>query len=79
MGVLKMNKQSTKIMRRKLRSFKRRLATGEMTYAAIYNSCERYKEHMKRGNSQKVMHSTNLYFKSLFGFYPDEKGWKRHV
>lgn len=77
--ILKMNRESTKIIRRKLRCFQKKKQEGTMTLKDIRCSCDSYNGHMKRGNSFKVMHSTNLYFKSLFGFYPNKKGWEAHV
>ena len=77
--VLKMNKESTKIIRRKLRSFKGKYENGGMTLKDIRSSLDSYHGHMKRGNSYKVCQSTDHYFKSLFGFYPDKKGWNAHV
>ena len=77
--VLKMNKESTKIIRRKLRSFKGKYENGAMTLKDIRSSLDSYHGHMKRGNSYKVCQSTDHYFKSLFGFYPDKKGWNAHV
>lgn len=77
--VLKMNKESTKIIRRKLRSFKGKYENGDMTLKDIRSSLDSYHGHMKRGNSYKVCQSTDHYFKSLFGFYPDKKGWNAHV
>ncbi len=71
--VLKMNKESTKIIRRKLRSFKGKYENGDMTLKDIRSSLDSYHGHMKRGNSYKVCQSTDHYFKSLFGFYPDKK------
>ena len=77
--VRKMNKDSTKIVRHKLRAFRGKLDRGEMTLADIRCSIDSYNGHMKRGHSFKVRQRTNQYFKSLYGFYPDEKGWKSHV
>ena len=57
----------------------RKLDRGEMTLADIRCSVDSYHGHMKRGHSFKVRQRTNQYFKSLYGFYPDEKGWKSHV
>lgn len=74
--VRKMNKDSTKIVRHKLRAFRGKLDRGEMTLADIRCSVDSYNGHMKRGHSFKVRQRTNQYFKSLYGFYPDEKGWK---
>ena len=74
-----MNKDSTKIVRHKLRAFRGKLDRGEMTLADIRCSVDSYNGHMKRGHSFKVRQRTNQYFKSLYGFYPDEKGWKSHV
>lgn len=34
---------------------------------------------MKRGNSYKIRQKTGQYFKGLFGFYPNKKGWVSHV
>ena len=45
----------------------------------IRSSLDSSHGHMKRGNSYKVCQSADHYFKSLFGFYPDKKGWKSHV
>ena len=77
--VRKMNKDSTKIVRHKLRAFRGKLDRGEMTLADIRCSVDSYNGHMKRGHSFKVRQRTNQYFKSLYGFYPDEKGWETHV
>lgn len=77
--VLKMNRDSTSIIRRKLRKFKRWHDEGTFTLQDIRCSYDSYQGHMKRGNSFKVMESTNQYFKSLFGFYPNKKGWESHV
>ena len=66
--ILKMNPASTKIIRRKLRSFYRKWKMGEMTLADIRNSVDSYNGHMMRGNSYKVRERTNQYFKSMFGF-----------
>lgn len=77
--VRKMNRDSTKIVRHKLRAFRGKLDRGEMTLADIRCSVDSYNGHMKRGHSFKVRQRTNQYFKSLYGFYPDEKGWKSHV
>lgn len=74
-----MNRDSTKIVRHKLRAFRGKLDRGEMTLADIRCSVDSYNGHMKRGHSFKVLQRTNQYFKSLYGFYPDEKGWKSHV
>lgn len=77
--ILKMNPASTKIIRRKLRSFYQKWQIGEMTLADIRNSVDSYNGHMMRGNSYKVRERTNQYFKSMFGFYPNKKGWERNV
>lgn len=77
--ILKMNRESTTIMRRKLRSFKRWSDEGTFTMADIRQSYESHKGHMQRGNSFKVLNSTGQYFKSIYGFYPDEKGWLKNV
>ena len=77
--VRKMNRDSTKIVRHKLRAFRGKLDRSEMTLADIRCSVDSYNGHMKRGHSFKVRQRTNQYFKSLYGFYPDEKGWKSHV
>lgn len=77
--ILKMNPASTKIIRRKLRSFYRKWQMGEMALADIRNSVDSYNGHMMRGNSYKVKERTNQYFKSMFGFYPNKKGWERNV
>ena len=55
------------------------MADGEMTLADIRNSVDSYNGHMMRGNSYKVRERTNQYFKSMFGFYPNKKGWERNV
>lgn len=77
--ILKMNPNSTKIIRRKLRSFRGKWERGEMTLADIRCSVDSYHGHMKRGNSFKIREETNQYVKSLFGFYPNKKGWERNV
>ena len=50
-----------------------------MTLADIRCSVDSYNGHMKRGHSFKVRQRTNQYFKSLYGFYPNKKGWETHV
>lgn len=65
--------------RREARYQRRKAKRGEMTLADIRCSVDSYNGHMKRGHSFKVRQRTNQYFKSLYGFYPDEKGWKSHV
>lgn len=77
--ILKMNPESTKIIRRKLRCFKEKHRKGEMTLKDIRCSVDSYHGHMSRGNSFKVCQSTDHYFKELFGFYPNKKGWDTHV
>ena len=77
--VLKMNRDSTIIIRRKLRSFKKWHEEGRMEMKDIRSPVDSYKGHMRRGNSFKVIQSTDHYFKSLFGFYPNKKGWESHV
>ena len=72
--ILKMNKDSTKIIRRKLRSFKR----NGLPLEDVRSSYASYQGHMKRGNSFKIIRKTNKYFQSIFGFYPDKKGWDKH-
>lgn len=77
--VRKMNRDSTKIVRHKLRAFRGKFDRGEMTLADIRCSVDSYNGHMKRGHSFKVRQRTNQYFKSLYGFYPNKKGWETHV
>lgn len=77
--VLKMNRDSTQIIRHKLRSFHQWWMDGTMLLSDIRSCYDSYQGHMKRGNSFKVIQSTNKYFKSLFGFYPDKKGWEQNV
>lgn len=76
---MKMNRESTAIIRRKYRSFKAKIENGSMTLADVRCSHNSYHGHMERGNSFKVLESTDHYFKSIFGFYPDKKGWSVHV
>ncbi|MGI6028081.1 MAG: RNA-directed DNA polymerase [Candidatus Heteroscillospira sp.] len=77
--VLKMNRDSTVIVRRKLRSFKQWYDEGWFTLADVRSAYDSYHGHMKRGNSFRVRQSTDRYFKSVFGFYPNKKGWSNHV
>ena len=70
---------TTKIIRHKLRAFRGKLDRGEMTLADIRCSVDSYNGHMKRGHSFKVRQRINQYFKSLYGFYPNKKGWETHV
>lgn len=77
--IRKMNRYSTTLMRRKYRSFKRLLDEGKMSFSEIRSPHESYHGHIKRGNSFKVRESTNQYFKTVFGFYPNKKGWSTHV
>ncbi len=77
--VLKMNPDSTLIIRKKLRKFHKWYVDGTFTMQDIRSSYDSCLGHMKRGNSFRVIESTNQYFNSLFGFYPNKKGWKNHV
>jgi RNA-directed DNA polymerase len=77
--VLKMNRDSTTIMRRKLRAFKKWCDAGTFTIADVRSAYESYQGHMKRGNSFKVRQTTDHYFEEVFGFYPNKKGWSTHV
>lgn len=77
--VLKMNRQSTVIVKRKYRSFKAKVDDGSMTLSDVRCCHNSYRGHMERGNSFKVLQNTEHYFKSIFGFYPDKKGWNAHV
>ena len=69
--VLKMNRQSTVIVKRKYRSFKAKVDDGSMTLSDVRCCHNSYRGHMERGNSFKVLQNTEHYFKSIFGFYPD--------
>ena len=62
-----------------MRSFHGKVERGEMALSDIRNSIDSYHGHMKRGNSFKVRERTNQYFKSMFGFYPNKKGWESNV
>lgn len=77
--VRKMNRLSATTMCKKLKTFKRWLDEGKFTLSDIRTGYESWKGHMKRGNSFRVLQKTNDYFKTLFGFYPDKKGWLCHV
>lgn len=77
--VQKMNREATVIFRRKLRSFLRWHREGRFPLEDIRSVHGSYHGHMKRGNSDLVRKSTDRYFKKLFGFYPDKKGWMLHV
>ena len=44
----------------------------------VRSSYESYHGQMKRGNSFKTVQRTDHYFKEIFGFYPNEKGWKQY-
>jgi hypothetical protein len=73
---IRMRRRATIIMRRKLRKFKGRIADGLMTYDDLRCAYNSYLGHMKRGDSFRIMEQTNQYFKTLFGFYPNRKGWE---
>lgn len=75
--VLKMNPRSTTTVRRKYRSFKQMVDRGEMEYADIRAVHDSYRGYMMRGNSFRIVQNTNHYFKNVFGFYPDKKGWSK--
>lgn len=81
MVLLKMSKRSTVTMRRKLRIFKQWVddPNNPFTMADVRSSYESYHGQMKRGNSFKTVQRTDHYFKELFGFYPDKKGWKKYA
>ena len=34
---------------------------------------------MKRGNSHNITQNMDEFFKDLFGFYPNKKGWRYNV
>lgn len=77
--VLKMNRASTRTIRHKLVSFQEWHEAGAFTLEDLRCAYDSYRGHMRRGNSFKVLSGTDHYFKSLFGFYPNKKGWERHV
>ena len=74
--VIKMSRETTVIVRRKLRSFDDWVLIGRITYPGIRNCYDSYLGHMMRGNSHLIVEKTNQYFKQLFGFYPNKKGWE---
>ncbi len=53
---------------------RRELLTGTFRHRGFHQF-----DLVERGNSFKVLESTDHYFKSIFGFYPDKKGWSVHV
>ena len=79
--VMKMSKRSTTTMRHKLKIFKRWVEDPDNPFsmADVRSSYESYHGQMKRGNSFKTVQRTDHYFKELFGFYPDEKGWRKYA
>lgn len=79
--VMKMSKRSTITIRRKLSIFKRWVddPNNPFSLADVRSSYESYHGQMKRGNSFKTVQRTDHYFKTIFGFYPDQKGWMTHV
>jgi len=74
--LIKMSRETTPIVRRKLRSFRKWIVTGRITYPEIRCCFDSYLGHMMRGNSFLIMEKTKHYFKTLFGFYPNKKGWE---
>lgn len=74
--VRKMNRDSTKIIRRKLRSFRLWVRDGTFSMEDVRSSYNSYLGHLSRGNSWRTKQNTNRYFKQLFGFYPNRKGWE---
>ena len=79
--ILKMNKRSTKSVRRKMRYFVGWLEDPRKNFTMedVRSCYESYHGQMKRGNSFKIVQKTDHYFKELFGFYPNEKGWKQYA
>lgn len=73
---IRMRRKSTIVLRRKLRKFQAWIQDETMGYDDLRSSYNSYLGHMKRGNSFKITEQTNQYFKSLFGFYPNRKGWE---
>lgn len=78
--ILKMSKRSTTSIRRKLVIFKGWVDDPERSFSMVdvRSSYESYHGQMKRGNSFKTVQRTDHYFKEIFGFYPNEKGWKQY-
>lgn len=78
--ILKMSKRSTTSIRRKLPIFKKWLDDPERPFGIgdVRSSYESYHGQMKRGNSFKTVQRTDHYFKDIFGFYPNQKGWEQH-
>lgn len=76
--IKKMSKRSTITIRRKLPIFKAWVDDPErpLSMEDVRSSYESYHGQMKRGNSFKTVQRTDHYFKEIFGFYPNEKGWK---
>ena len=77
--IRKMNKHSTKTARKKLRIFKKWVEAGKMSMSDVRCFYDSYHGHMERGNSHKILEKTDHYFKELYGFYPNKKGWMKYV
>lgn len=77
--ILRMNKKANTTMKHKLKSFKEWHNEGNMALSDIRNSYNSYKGHMKRGNSHNITQNMDEFFKDLFGFYPNKKGWRYNV
>lgn len=74
--IKKISRKNTTRCRRKLRKLKELYANGTIGLDAVQSSYASYQGHMRYANSWRTVHNTNLYFKSLFGFYPNKKGWE---
>ena len=81
----KMSYEAVKKMHRKLKKFKRWVDFGrevvingkrELRKFTLHDVCSAYESwraHMKRGGSFYAIQRMNNYFKTLFGFHPDNK------
>jgi hypothetical protein len=65
----KMNPESTKRMRKKLKTFKRWLAEGKITMPDVKTAYDSYKGHLKRGDSYRKLKRMDEFYYSLFGRY----------
>lgn len=76
--IRKMSRQSLRAMRRKLFKFKKWVDAGTFTYEDVRTAYDSWRGHMRRGDSYKAVARTDLYFKYLFGFHPNNiSEWKK--
>lgn len=69
-------------MRRKLKKFRKKVDTGEMTLKNVYDSFQSWREHTKVANSYRTVKNMTKLYKELFGGYgltKDRRRREKHV